>query len=124
MICFFAYTLQVPKYIYVDDACDTTQLKPHEPDKEARMKSMLKQTNPATQRKWTQAQLDELPNSFWNDSCRRKIPPPSELGPRLQACYMRHVNDVDTAGVPLFTPAMAACHERQLQLIQAGFLSG
>jgi hypothetical protein len=96
----------------------------HEPDKAARIDYLLGKINPSTNRNWTRAELDALPKSFWNDSCRRKIPPPSELSARLQECYARHQHDVDSAGVPLFTTSMAACHERQMQLIQAGYLSG
>lgn len=96
----------------------------HEPDRQARMKHMLGQTNPTTGRTWTQAALDELPKSFWNDNCRRKIPPPAELVVRMQECFARHEHDVDSAGSPLYTSAMAACHTRQMQLIQAGYLSG
>lgn len=96
----------------------------HEPDKLARTSYMLKQINPATGNKWTQVEINNLPDSYWNDYCRRLIPPPGVLSERVQACFDKHQNDVDPAGNLLFTNDTHQCHKRQMELIQKGYLSG
>ncbi|GAQ90322.1 hypothetical protein KFL_006270040 [Klebsormidium nitens] len=97
--------------------------KVHHPDKQA-LRAFLLAGGPG-KRKWTKAEVDAKPASYWRARCRHTIPQPEELVAGVEAVMSKYgpafcaVN-----GDPLITEEVRAAHERQVQLMREGALSG
>lgn len=65
--------------------------------------------------------------SFWVEHCRRYIPSPCILEPRLQNFMERYKGSVgkdDLTGKGIWSEAMQAVHDNVLQLVRKGCVSG
>ena len=97
--------------------------KVHQPDKQA-LRAFLLAGGPG-KRKWTKAEVDAKPASYWRARCRHTIPQPEELVAGVEAVMKRY--ERATCAVnrdPLITKEVQAAHERQVQLMLEGALSG
>lgn len=97
--------------------------KVHQPDKQA-LRSFLLAGGPG-KRKWTKAEVDAKPASYWRARCRHLIPQPEELVAAAEAVMTKYATSICFVNQdPLITDEVRAAHKRQVQLMQQGALSG
>lgn len=97
--------------------------KIHQPDKQALRAFLL--AGGAGRRKWTRAEVDAKLPSFWRARCRHIIPQPEELMAGVEAVISEYMPAVCVVNQdPLITKEVLAAHERQVQLMREGLLSG
>lgn len=98
--------------------------KVHQPDKQA-LRAFLLAGSPG-KRKWTKAEVDAKPASYWRTRCRHTIPQPAELVAGVEAVISKYERATCAVNQdPLITEEVQAAHERQVQLMrEGGALSG
>lgn len=95
----------------------------HQPDKQA-LRSFLLAGGPG-RRKWTKAEVEAKPASYWRARCRHMIPQPDELVAGVEAVMKKYAASICIVNQdPLITEEVRAAHERQVQLMREGALSG
>jgi hypothetical protein len=95
----------------------------HEPDKVALRNYLLK--GGPWKRKFTRAQVADLPDSYWRSHSRHTIPPPDVLIARVQEVLAEFQGSICAkTSESLITEEIQNVHDLQVELMREGLLSG